>query len=359
MYPAFAQGAAASHTARRRQTVLARQDIAPDSVYAVTTTGVYCRIGCPARTPKPEHVLFFDSGEKAVEAGFRPCKRCRPDEPGTDARDAALVADICRRIENSLTPPSLATLAASAGLSASHLRRIFRRITGVTPKAYAKTVQAERLRWRMSESGTVTEAIYEAGFGSAGHFYGQADGFLGMTPSAWRAGGAATRILYATRPCSLGFVLAAQTERGICAISLGDDAASLAAELAERFPAAELIADDPSFTAAMEAVVAFVDTPGSDLNLPLDIRGTAFQRRVWQALREIPAGATQSYADLAAGIGAPGAARAVARACAANTLAVAIPCHRVIRGNGRYSGYRWGVERKKALLDAEKKRCEE
>lgn len=348
-------GIPASADASRWRALLARESGNADFIYAVATTGVYCRTGCPARLPKRENALFFASGEEAEKAGFRPCARCRPDEETPEKRQAGLVAGLCEVIRNSAEPPTLGTLAARAGMSASHLRRLFRRVTGVTPKAYAKAVQAERLRQGLGGAATVTEIIYGAGFGSAGHFYGQSDAILGMTPTAWRKGGEKELIRYAIRPCSLGLLLAAQARRGICAISLGDDREKLVASLRASFPVAALAAEDAALDGIMAAIVAFVDDPAGGLDLPLDIRGTAFQCRVWRALRDIPAGKTMSYAEVAAQLGMPEAARAVARACAANTLAVAIPCHRVVRSNRALSGYRWGTGRKMALLEAEAK----
>lgn len=354
MTPQTTSGGIPAATAPSRwRALLARESGNADFLYAVTTTGVYCRTGCPSRLPRQENVLFFATAEEAENAGFRPCARCRPDDAAPEKRQAELIAALCEGIRNSSEPPTLDALAAQAGLSASHLRRLFRRVTGVTPKAYAKAVQAERLRQGLGGAPSVTETIYAAGFGSTGNFYAQTDAILGMTPTAWRKGGDQERIRYAVRPCSLGLLLAAQTERGLCAISLGDDREKLVESLRESFPAAALVAEDAALEGVMALIVAFVDDPASGFDLPLDIRGTAFQCRVWQALRDIPAGKTLSYTGVAKQLGMPGAARAVARACAANTLAVAIPCHRVVRGDHALSGYRWGTERKKALLRAE------
>ncbi len=334
--------------------VVARDARADGSfLYSVKTTGVYCRPSCAARTPNPRNVAFHADSAAAEAAGFRPCKRCRPTEPPLAERHAALVAAACRRIETAEEPPSLDVLAAGAGLSPHHFHRLFRSITGLTPKGYADAERARKVRAALGQGTQVTEALYEAGFGSSGRFYAAADGALGMRPSAYRKGGAAAEIRYGIGSSSLGRVLAASSERGVCSILLGDDDAELVADLARRFPNARTIAADADFEAVVAQVVAMVEEPAAGLSLPLDIRGTAFQQRVWQALQAIPAGETRSYADLAHAIGSPTAQRAVAGACAANRLAVAVPCHRVVRGDGSISGYRWGVERKRALLARE------
>lgn len=321
--------------------------------YSVATTGVYCRPGCSARRPRRENVRFHATREEAARAGFRPCRRCRPDEPPLAERRAEAVARACRLIETAGEAPNLDALAEAAGMSRYHFHRVFKGVTGVTPRAYAAARRAERMREALRAGGTVTAAIYEAGFGSGGRFYAEAADILGMAPASFRRGGAAETIRFAAGVCSLGSILVAATARGVCAILLGDDPDALVHELEERFPRAELVGGDPAFEALVARVVGFVEAPALGLDLPLDVRGTAFQRRVWQALRSIPAGETVSYRRLAERIGAPKAARAVARACAANALAVAVPCHRVVRADGALSGYRWGVERKRALLDRE------
>ena len=321
--------------------------------YSVATTGVYCRPGCSARRPRRENVRFHETREMAERAGFRPCRRCRPDDPPLAERRAQAVARACRLIETADEVPNLDALAEAAGMSRYHFHRVFKGATGVTPRAYAAARRAERVREALRRGGTVTEAIYDAGFNSGGRFYAGAAGVLGMAPASFRRGGAAETIRFAAGACSLGSILVAATAKGVCAILLGDDPDALVHELEERFPRAELIGGDAGFEALVARVVGFVEAPALELDLPLDVRGTAFQRRVWQALRNVPAGETASYRRIAECIGAPKAARAVARACAANTLAVAIPCHRVVRGDGALSGYRWGVERKRALLDRE------
>jgi len=343
------------HEVEERWQALVRRDPAYDGHfwYAVRTTGVYCRPSCGARRPRRENVVLFNSSCAAEDAGFRPCKRCRPDEPARPVRHAELVAKACRLIEEAEETPDLDTLAAGAGMSRYHFHRVFKTVTGLTPKAYGAAHRARRVREELPASDSVTEAIYGAGYNSSGRFYAVSTDLLGMTPSAFRAGGSGTAIRFAVGESSLGAILVAATEKGICAVSLGDDPQVLVHELQDHFPDAHLIGGDPAFEDHVARVVGFVEAPGAGLDLPLDIRGTVFQQRVWQALRAIPPGATASYAEIAAKIGAPQSARAVARACAANMLAVAIPCHRVVRSDGALSGYRWGVARKRALLERE------
>jgi len=318
--------------------------------YSVATTGVYCRPSCGARLPRRENVAFHLSTHHAEQAGFRACKRCRPDE--TD-RQAAAVAQACRSIEQSETAPSLGELADAAGFSRFHFHRVFKAATGVTPKAYADADRARRMRAALDRSGTVTEAIYDAGFNSNGRFYASAPRRLGMTPTRFRKGGTGETLRFAVGETSLGAILVAATDKGIAAIQFGDDPEALLRGLQDRFPNAHLVGGDADFERLVAQVVGSVEKPSVGLDLPLDVRGTAFQQRVWQALRDIPAGTTASYADIAKRLGAPKAVRAVAGACAANAIAVAIPCHRVVRSDGALSGYRWGVERKRALLDRE------
>jgi AraC family transcriptional regulator, regulatory protein of adaptative response / methylated-DNA-[protein]-cysteine methyltransferase len=340
--------------AERWAAVLRRDPSADGRFYtAVRTTGIFCRPSCPARTPRRENVQFYATSEEAARAGFRPCKRCRPTEPALATERAAAVAQACRLIEEADEVPSLDVLADAAGLSRFHFHRVFKGVTGLTPKGYAAAHRAQRVREALSQSGTVTDAIYAAGFNSNGRFYATAGDALGMTPSDYRAGGGGVAIRFALAECSLGSILVAATERGVCAIRFGDDPEALAREFQDRFPTARLIGDDAAFERLVATVVGFVEAPALGLDLPLDVRGTAFQQRVWQALRAIPVGATASYAEIAARLGTPHATRAVAQACAANPLAVAIPCHRVVRQDGALSGYRWGVERKRALLDRE------
>ena len=270
-------------------------------------------------------------------------------------RDAALVAAACRRIEQAATPPALDALAREAGLSRHQFHRLFKAISGVTPKAYAKARRGKALRDALARPGArVVDAAFDAGFNASSRFYDSAEALLGMKPAQYRDGGADARIMFAIAQSALGALLVARSARGVCAISLGDDPEPLLRELQERFPRAQLVGGDAGFEQLVAQVVGFVEAPRIGLDLPLDIRGTAFQQRVWEALRKVPAGATVSYAEIAARIGSPGAVRAVAQACAANRLAVAIPCHRVVRSDGALSGYRWGVERKQALLARER-----
>ncbi len=338
-----------------RWAAVQRRDGGADGVfyYSVRSTGVYCRPSCGARAALRRNVAFHASCAAAEQAGFRPCLRCRPDLPPLAERHAALVAAACRSLETAGPEPELAELAAASGLSAFHFHRVFKAQTGLTPKAYARAARAERLQRQLAGPGSVTEAIYAAGFNSSGRCYADAPAALGMTPTAFRRGGSGAAIRFAIGACSLGAILVASTDSGICAILLGDDPQALAEQLQQRFPQAELRGAEADFERVVAQVVALVEQPAAGLALPLDVRGTAFQRRVWQALRAIPSGRTVSYAELAELVGLPKGARAVAGACAANPLAVAIPCHRVVRNDGSISGYRWGVERKAALLARE------
>lgn len=341
--------------ARWAAVVARNKDFDGQFVTSVATTGVYCRPGCPARLPKRANVRFHATCADAEAAGFRPCKRCKPDQTAPGEHYAAKVARACRLIETAEEPPSLDDLARHAGFSRYHFHRVFKRIAGVTPKAYSIAHRHKRVRETLAGSETVTDAIYGAGFNSNGRFYANATGMLGMTPTDFRAGGANTDIRFAIGECSLGSILVAASEKGVCAIFMGDDPGALARALRDRFPRAHLIAAGREFERVVAKVVGFVEQPRAGLDLPLDIRGTAFQHRVWRALRDIPLGSTVSYKELANRAGAPKAVRAVAGACAANAIAVAIPCHRVVRNDGALSGYRWGVARKRALLDREAK----
>jgi AraC family transcriptional regulator of adaptative response/methylated-DNA-[protein]-cysteine methyltransferase len=338
----------------RWSQLVARSAAADGSfVYSVASTGVYCRPSCGARTPRPANVRFHAGPAEAEAAGFRPCKRCRPNEAPRAERQAALVAEACRRIEAAEEPPSLGELADAAGVSPYHFHRLFKAVTGLTPKGYAVAHRSGRVRSALEAGEQVTRALYEAGFGSSGRFYAAADAALGMPPAAYRRGGEAMAIRYATAACSLGRVLAAASERGICAILMGDEDGPLVADLHRRFPNAAISEGADAFRETVAAVVGMIEEPGRGLSLPLDIRGTAFQQRVWQALRAIPSGETRSYAEVAQAIGAPRASRAVAAACAANAIAVAVPCHRVLRSDGSITGYRWGPDRKRSLLARE------
>ncbi|MDP3844540.1 MAG: bifunctional DNA-binding transcriptional regulator/O6-methylguanine-DNA methyltransferase Ada [Oxalobacteraceae bacterium] len=355
-----AQRAAATVNDPRWAAVVARKFEADGTFYySVKSTGVYCRPSCTARLARPENVRFHISREDAEQAGFRPCKRCKPDQPSLLDQYAVKVTAACRIIETSESAPGLHELATRVGVSAYHFHRVFKQIAGLTPREYAVAQREKRVRNALELDGsgtridTITEAIFDAGYNANSRFYEKSNAVLGMTPTNYRAGGANMEIRFAIGECTLGAILVAQSERGVCAILMGDDPDALARDLQDRFPRASLIGGDSAFEQLVATVVGFVEAPGKGLNLPLDIRGTAFQQRVWQALREIPAGQTASYTEIALRIGAPKSVRAVAGACAANALAVAIPCHRVVRNDGGLSGYRWGVERKRALLDNE------
>ncbi|KPC53874.1 bifunctional DNA-binding transcriptional regulator/O6-methylguanine-DNA methyltransferase Ada [Amantichitinum ursilacus] len=339
----------------RWQAMLAR-DAAADGVfwYGVRTTGIYCRPSCPSRHALRPNVAFYACTADARAAGLRPCKRCHPDAASLAERQAAAIAAACRILESSAEPPALPDLAAAVGLSRAHFHRLFRAHTGVTPKAYAQQERACRVREQLAAGTSVTETLYEAGFNSSGRFYAAAPDMLGMTPDGYRKGAPGQQIRFGVGQCSLGAILVAATPLGVCSILLGEDPAALVADLQDRFARAELIGGDSQFEQWMAQVIGFVEAPQLGLDLPLDIRGTAFQQRVWQALREIPPGSTVSYTEIAARIASPKAVRAVAQACAANALAVAIPCHRVVRNDGALSGYRWGIARKQALIDLEK-----
>ena len=321
--------------------------------YSVRSTGVYCRPSCPSRGAKRANVAFHAGRAEAEAAGFRPCLRCKPDQPPLAERQASAVAQACRLIDSVEDEPDLETLAQACGMSRFHFHRVFKAHTGITPKAYAAARRAERLKRGLAQAPTATAAAYDAGFNSSGRFYAASPGVLGMTPGRWRAGGGGEAIRFAVAACSLGALLVAATDKGICSILLGEDPELLVRDLQDRFPKAALAGAEPAFERTVAQVVAFVEAPRIGLALPLDLRGTVFQQRVWQALRQVPAGQTVSYAELARRLGMPQGARAVAGACAANPVAIAVPCHRVVRNDGAISGYRWGVERKRALLERE------
>jgi AraC family transcriptional regulator of adaptative response/methylated-DNA-[protein]-cysteine methyltransferase len=339
----------------RWQAVTVRDPAADGAfVYSVRTTGVYCRPTCASRLAKRENVRFYATCQEAEARGFRACKRCRPKGKSLAERQTAAVAQACRLIEQSEEIPNLDGLAEAVGMSPYHFHRVFKAHTGLTPRKYAAAHRSRRVRNELTECGTVTEAIYGAGFNSNSRFYESSGEVLGMTPTTFRAGGSGASIRFAIGESWLGPILVAASDKGVCAILLGADPDDLARELQDSFPNAEIIGSDADFERYVAMVVGFVENPSIGLDLPLDIRGTAFQQRVWEALRRIPAGSTASYAEIAQHIGEPQAVRAVAQACRANNLAVAIPCHRVIRTDGKLSGYRWGVERKDRLLRREK-----
>jgi AraC family transcriptional regulator of adaptative response/methylated-DNA-[protein]-cysteine methyltransferase len=341
----------------RWDAVIHKEKTAADAfVYSVKTTGVYCRPSCPARLARRENVAFHPTPKDAERAGFRACKRCKPNDPSAGGEQAAMVAKACKLIvdaADSGVALSLDALAKAIGMSLWHFHRVFKSMTGLTPKAYAAAHRAKRMQAELSRRGTVTSAIYNAGFNSNGRFYAESNKRLGMKPTEFRAGGDGATIRFAVGECSLGSILVAASDLGICSIALGNDPNGLVTELQDRFAKAELVGGDQRFERMVARVVAFVENPSVALELPLHIQGTAFQQRVWKALCEIPCGATCTYSELAQKLGQPNATRAVAGACAANHLAVAIPCHRVVRNDGSLSGYRWGVERKEKLLKVE------
>ena len=322
--------------------------------YGVRTTGVYCRPGCPSRRPLRANTAFFATTSEAEAAGLRACKRCRPTDASTASRHIAAIEKACALLRTSETIPSLGELAAAAAISRFHFHRVFKQVTGATPRDYARTHRLGLLAQRLDAGEKVTEAIYASGFGSSSRAYEAAPAALGMTPGARRRAGDGETIRYVTVATPLGWALVAATARGVCLTALGDDRERLAAMVRERFPAALLVAEDAALKDWAEQIVRFITDPGQTPDLPLDIRGTALQTRVWRALQRIPLGRTATYAEIARALGQPKAVRAVAQACAANNLALLVPCHRVIREDGDLAGYRWGLERKRALLERER-----
>ncbi|MGG5886304.1 bifunctional DNA-binding transcriptional regulator/O6-methylguanine-DNA methyltransferase Ada [Falsiroseomonas sp. HC035] len=340
----------------RWQAVLDRQADPPCGgfLYAVTTQGVFCRPGCPARPPLRRNTRFFPDAQAAEAAGFRACKRCDPK--GDRARlHAEAVAAACAMIEAAETIPSLEALAARAGYARHHFLRLFRDITGVTPRSYAEGVRARRLHAALAAGDRVAEAVAGAGFGSESRVYESPGRHLGMTPGAARRGGAGEVIHTAHADSAMGPLLVGATEAGICYIGFAEPPEALEGDLRARFPQARIAPAPDHLAASVQAIAAFIAEPSAALALPLDLRGTAFQRRVWEALTRIPLGETRSYSGLAAELGQPAATRAVARACAQNPVALAVPCHRVVGASGDLTGYRWGVPRKAALLAGERR----
>jgi AraC family transcriptional regulator, regulatory protein of adaptative response / methylated-DNA-[protein]-cysteine methyltransferase len=338
----------------RWQAVVDRNRAADGAFFfSVRTTGVYCRPSCGARLPLRENVAFHATPADAEAAGFRACLRCKPNVDRSDDAQAKAIARACRAIQEAEEPLSLEALAKLVGQSPSHFHRVFKAATGVTPKAYADAHRGKRVRDELKRAGTVTEAIYSAGFNSNGRFYAASDDLLGMTPKNFREGGAGATIRFAVGECSLGAILVAATDKGVCAITLGDDPQDLVRAFQDDFPNAQLVGGDKDFERIVAASVGLVEGSQREFKLPLDVRGTAFQQRVWQALRDIPVGKTATYSEIAGRIDSPASVRAVAGACASNRIAVAIPCHRVVRTDGSLSGYRWGIERKRALLQRE------
>ncbi len=345
------------HTDEDRWQAVLNRDAEADGqfVFAVQTTGIFCRPSCRARHALRHNVRFYPDADAAQAAGFRPCKRCQPNALAPEQQKIDKVAYACRLLEQE-SPITLDALAQAVAVSSYHFHRMFKSVTGMTPKAWQQAWRAQRLRESLSEGETVTQAVLAAGFPTSSSYYRHADEMLGMSAKTYRQGGKATEIHYATGECSLGRCLVAISERGICAVLLGDDESALIDELQRSFPAARFLPADAAFSQQIAAVVASLNQPTTALSLPLDIRGTAFQQQVWQALRAIPVGETRSYQQVAQSIGNPQAVRALASACAANKLAILVPCRRVVRGDGSLSGYRWGVARKAALLQREKER---
>ena len=340
---------------RRWQAVMARDARADGSfVYAVRSTGIYCRPSCASRRPRRERTAFFADAAAAEHAGFRACRRCRPSEPGAADPWVERVRDACRLLAGDLEGRmTLRALSARIGGSPGHLQRNFKRIAGVSPREYADACRLERVKRELKGGAAVTTALYEAGYGSSSRLYERAASQMGMTPATYSRGGAGMVIQFAVASCPLGRLLVAATPRGVCAIRMGSDAAALEHDLRREFPEATVVRDTGSLLRTMQAVVAHLEGRRQTLDLPLDVRATAFQRQVWQALAAIPYGSTRSYKEIAEAVGRPRAARAVARACAANPVALAIPCHRVVPSAGGTGGYRWGAARKKALIAKE------
>jgi AraC family transcriptional regulator of adaptative response/methylated-DNA-[protein]-cysteine methyltransferase len=324
-------------------------------VYAVRSTGIYCRPSCPSRRPRTKHIVLFAHPEAAEQAGFRACRRCHPRQAGRNPR-ADLIRRVCGEIEcNPEGSVSLRTLAELTGRSAAHLQRTFRQAMGITPRQYADALRVARLKSELRKGKDVTTALYEVSYGSASRLYEKSDAHLGMTPATYRRGGRGMNISYTIAPCRLGRVLVAATERGVSAVYLGDRDSDLADALRKEYPNAEIRCGSGDQSTWVRAIVRHLAGSNQELDLPTDVVATAFQRRVWEALRTIPVGATRTYADLARSIGQPKAVRAVARACATNPVAIVVPCHRVVRTDGTLAGYRWGVERKNALLEGERR----
>jgi AraC family transcriptional regulator of adaptative response/methylated-DNA-[protein]-cysteine methyltransferase len=336
---------------KRWSAVLSREEDLHDSFfYAVKSTKIYCRPSCPSRRPDRKNVIFFNLTEEAERAGFRPCLRCRPNDT-----NPGIVESVCRYIEEHLDEPlTLAALSKFSGLSPFHLQRTFKSAMGVSPREYASAQRASRLKSELGQGRPVTEAMYEAGYSSSSRLYERSGDELGMTPSSYKKGGQGEQIDFTIAGSPLGRMLVASTEKGVCSVAFGDSDAALEQALREEFPAAICRPDAESLSASVTAIVDHLKGGKRQLDLPLDIRATAFQRIVWKALQSIPYGSTASYADIAELIGTPAAVRAVASACARNRIAVAIPCHRVVRKDGSISGYRWGTERKQQLLEREK-----
>lgn len=338
-------------TAEDRWQAVLERDARYDGVfyYAVHSTGIFCRPSCPSRRPDASQVTFFDTPDAASQAGFRPCKRCRPGEVDAHMR---MVEQVCAFIDSQLDDaPTLEQIGAEVNLSPFHVQRIFKRIMGISPRQYADSRRLERFKLHLKDGQPVTRAVYDAGYNSVSQVYPTR---LGMAPVDYKRGGVGAQVRYVIAPCSLGYVLVASTARGVCAVSLGDSPEALQAALELEYPGAQIAAEDVETQQGLQIILAYLDGQQTPLHLlPLDIRATAFQQRVWEALRSIPYGETRSYSDVAESIGAPKAVRAVAQACAHNPAALVIPCHRVVRQDGSLGGYRWDIDRKRALLAQE------
>jgi AraC family transcriptional regulator of adaptative response/methylated-DNA-[protein]-cysteine methyltransferase len=355
MKPAAALSVLPTPSRRRCLQAVASRDARLDSafVYAVRSTGIYCRPSCPSRRPHPQQMLFFGAPEAAERAGFRPCLRCRPQQAPRNL-PAELVRRVCSEIERDADrPANLGRLAAGAGMSTHHLQRTFRRITGISPRQYADAIRVARLKSHLRKGTDVTTAMHEAGYGSASRLYERSNAQLGMTPATYGRGGRGMRISYAIADCTLGRVLVAATDRGVSAVYLGDKDKSLAAALREEYPHAEIRRSSGEHRQWVRAIVQHLAGAQTQLDLPTDVVATAFQRRVWETLRSIPFGTTRTYSEVARLLGRPSATRAVARACATNPTSIVVPCHRVIRADGSLGGYRWGLDRKRLLLERE------
>ena len=340
----------------RWQAVLAR-DRRFDAafVYGVRSTGIYCRCSCPSRRPGREQVVFFPGRQAAEEEGFRACRRCRPDQKLLADRQLEMARATCRHIEESQEgTPTLAQLSRAVGASPGHLQRVFKRLLGVTPRQYADSCRQDRFKARLQSGWDITDAMYDAGYGSSSRVYEGASANMGMSPASYRRGAKGVRIFYTTERCPLGVLLVAATEKGVCAVKIGCSEAELEADLRGEFPEADLRRDDHGIEKSIEPIMKHLEGKLPDLDLPVDVRATAFQRQVWDHLRTIPYGQTRSYKQIAEGLGKPGGARAVGKACATNPVALVVPCHRVLRGDGNLGGYRWGIQRKDALLAQER-----
>ncbi|OGP59053.1 MAG: 6-O-methylguanine DNA methyltransferase [Deltaproteobacteria bacterium RBG_13_49_15] len=348
-------------TDQARWNAVVRRDRSANKafIYGVLTTSIYCRPACSSRLPKYENVRFFNTCEEAEQEGFRPCKRCRPKSDEPFETHFASIINICQLIENSEEPVPLKELGTRVGMSPFHFHRLFKKVIGITPKQYAIEKRLKRVCSELRKNSSVTDAIYGAGFASSSRFYEKVGSMLGMKPTEYKKGGSGIRIRFAVARTYLGWVLIGATQKGICSIDLGDHPEILKRRLRDRFPKAEILDNDNIFRTWVKQILAHIEKPNLPLNLPLDIQGTAFQRLIWSALSEIPPGSVSSYAEIAAKIGKPKAARAVARACASNQIALVIPCHRAVRRDGHLGGYRWDIERKHAALEREAKRIHE